>query len=211
MTLADLIARLERAPQDAVVRHGFRYPHSYRGDYAQLAFEPAEFVFVRDLLAHAQGALGATYRGYKGGDFRMEATTEVKLARWGECAEDDGLSAALLEYMLTDVDDSPEARLAAVPPDGCPRHPDLHEIEVWKHECPACGWFAAHSGVVVPMLHVGHRADPGPPRAWLDAETGHVWVDCFTQSGYDYTSLDLTEAIAWLEANRARLAGRTAP
>ena len=50
-TLGELIAALERAVvefPEAVLRYGFGHPHSYRGYYMDLAFEPVENVAVTD-------------------------------------------------------------------------------------------------------------------------------------------------------------------
>lgn len=99
MTLKDLITALESAPQDKVVRHGFGHPHSYRGYYDELAFEPVENVTVAQMLADAKSALGATYCGYKGGSYTMSEWTPVWLAECGSCGE--GIGPTLLRYMLT--------------------------------------------------------------------------------------------------------------
>jgi ABC-type cobalt transport system substrate-binding protein len=98
MTLKELIAYLEKEDPAKVAPLGFASPHSYRGYYDQLAFEPAENVTVGSMLACAQEALGKTYTGYKGGQFRMDADTDVHIARYGECGEEIG--TILLGYML---------------------------------------------------------------------------------------------------------------
>lgn len=61
MTLDELIAALDAADPDLVLPDGFTNPHSYRGYYEQLAFEPAQDVRVADMLADAREALGTTY------------------------------------------------------------------------------------------------------------------------------------------------------
>lgn len=101
MTLAELITALEAADPDRVVRHGFTNPHSYRGYYHELAFEPAANVTVADMLADARSALGSTYEGYKGGDFTMGEHTDCWLSMEG-CASGDTISALLLELMLAE-------------------------------------------------------------------------------------------------------------
>lgn len=101
MMLYQLIGVLEEADPDSVVKLGFHNPHSYRGYYEDLAFEPALNVRVGDMLADAQSALGATFQGYKGGDFTMSSHTDCWLADYGSCGETIG--ALLLSYMLKDV------------------------------------------------------------------------------------------------------------
>jgi len=101
MTLGELIYVLERANPAKKVPHGFRNPHSYRGYYEQLAFEPCGETTVGEMLKAAKGALGQTFQGYKGGDFRMDQHTDVWIARYGECG--DGMSHMLMCYMLGTV------------------------------------------------------------------------------------------------------------
>lgn len=100
MILAELITALEAADPDHVVRHGFTNPHSYRGYYDELAFEPASNVTVADMLDDARNALGATYEGWKGGDFTMRGHTDCWLSEEGS-ASGDTISALLLQLMLT--------------------------------------------------------------------------------------------------------------
>ena len=98
MYLKELIETLEKVDGDMVVPHGFGNPHSYRGYYDQLAFEPEENVTVGQMLKDAQDSLGKTFEGYKGGDFTMDEYTDVWLAEYGSCGE--GLGPTLLSYML---------------------------------------------------------------------------------------------------------------
>ncbi|MGW7087583.1 hypothetical protein ACWGH2_29360 [Streptomyces sp. NPDC054871] len=99
MTLAELITALEAADPSRVVPHGFNNPHSYRGYYDELAFEPARDITVREMLDAARSALYTTFQGYKGGDYVMHGHTDVWLSEHGT-ASGDTLSAPLLEFML---------------------------------------------------------------------------------------------------------------
>lgn len=98
MTLGQLIEKLEKAPQDRVVRFGFGAPMSYRGYYEDVAFEPAENVTVASMLAHARSALGATFTGYKGGEYTMQEYTQTWRAEYGCTGETIG--PLLLQLML---------------------------------------------------------------------------------------------------------------
>lgn len=98
MTLGNLIAYLEKEDPTKVVPLGFHRPHSYRGYYDQLAFEPMENVTVGQMLADASSALGRTYQGYKGGSYRMGEYTDVWLSEYGSCGEMIG--PVLLGYMV---------------------------------------------------------------------------------------------------------------
>lgn len=94
MMLGELIDALEAAVKawgpNRIPRLGFRNPHSYRGVYVDLAFEPAEDVTLGEMLAAARGAVGATYTGWKGGEFTMTRETDVHLAEIGCGGEEIG-------------------------------------------------------------------------------------------------------------------------
>ena len=90
MTLGELIAALEKLNPELEVPLGFGEPHSYRGDYYDLAFEPKRNVTVGEMLADAKSALGTTYQGYKGGDFTMNEWTTCWLAEYGSTGETIG-------------------------------------------------------------------------------------------------------------------------
>lgn len=104
MRLGELISLLERMPQDMVVASGFGSPHSYRGFYEQLAFEPEKNVTVASMLAHAKSALGRTFQGYKGGDFVMYENALCHVVQYGCCSFDgDPDPGALLGLALADA------------------------------------------------------------------------------------------------------------
>ncbi len=56
---------------------------SYRGYYDELAFEPQDDVSFGEMLAHAKAAMGATFTGYKGGEYTMESYTPCWIAEYG--------------------------------------------------------------------------------------------------------------------------------
>jgi hypothetical protein len=98
MVLEDLIKKLESYPKKQVVVKGFNSPHSYRGYYDELAFEPIDNITVGEMLVCAKEAVGTTYTGYKGGDYKMSMYTTCYLAFSGSCGEEIG--SVLLGYML---------------------------------------------------------------------------------------------------------------
>lgn len=100
MTLGDIITRLEREPdKDRVVPFGWGKPCSYRGYYEDLAFAPADNVTVGSMLAHARDALGTTYYGYKGGDYRMDEYTRCWIATYGD-SNGQAIGGVLLALLL---------------------------------------------------------------------------------------------------------------
>lgn len=118
MTLAEIITALEAEDPRKVLPQGFNSPHSYRGYYDELAFEPARNVTVADMLKDARSALGNTYQGYKGGDYVMSDDTDCWLAHYGTAAG-ESIGPLLLRLMLA----------AGTVPDGSdPVTPTMREI-----------------------------------------------------------------------------------
>jgi len=76
MRLGELITFLEGVDPNLVVPKGFHNPHSYRGSYNQLAFEPCKNTSFGDMLEVARQALNQTYTGWKGGEYKMDQYTE---------------------------------------------------------------------------------------------------------------------------------------
>jgi hypothetical protein len=99
VTLADLIAALEAENPARVLPYGFTGPHSYRGDYMDLAFEPASNVTVGAMPADARSALGATFHGYKGGEYEMGEYTSCWLDEYGS-GDGETIGPLLLKLML---------------------------------------------------------------------------------------------------------------
>lgn len=98
--LGDLIATLEKEDPARVLPFGFHRPHSYRGYYEQLAFEPAENITIGEMLAAARSALGATFEGYKGGDYTMDERTECWIAHYGQSGSNQ-IGPVLMHLLLT--------------------------------------------------------------------------------------------------------------
>lgn len=101
MTLGDVIDYLQPIADDdpdLPVPFGFSTPHSYRGYYEDLAFTWEAPTTVGRMLAAAQSAIGTTYHGWKGGDYRMHECSKCWLVRHiGETGET--LGPVLLAYM----------------------------------------------------------------------------------------------------------------
>ncbi|MFF5972250.1 hypothetical protein ACFY7C_12095 [Streptomyces sp. NPDC012769] len=128
MTLEELITALEAADPTLVLPHGFTNPHSYRGFYEDLAFEPATDVLVADMLDDARNALGETFQGWKGGDYKMRRYTDCWLAKEGHLGET--LGPLLVQFMLA-AGVGNAARQAAAQQPAAVCHP-----ESYARECP---------------------------------------------------------------------------
>jgi len=89
LTLGELIAELERCDAEKrVMVDGTVYSvsngHSYRGYYADMGLEPSEAEqSVEECLAMLRGCVGASYRGYKGGEYEMGCDAPLWIAYWG--------------------------------------------------------------------------------------------------------------------------------
>ena len=100
MRLKDLIAYLEAKPEDAVATPGFSSPHSYRGWYEQIAFTPEPSATAGEMLAHAKSAIGATFHGWKGGEYKMGPDSFINIAEAGYCGDDDEITFYRLDAMF---------------------------------------------------------------------------------------------------------------
>ena len=78
---------------------GLTEPHSYRGYYEQLAFEVAPTT-LGESLAAAQGADGAMYTGWKGGDYVMDGGTAAWVSEEGRGSGSE-ITGLLLDSMLS--------------------------------------------------------------------------------------------------------------
>ena len=98
MDLQELIDALAAADQEHVAPIGFGKPMSYRGVYNCVAFTPETNVTVRYMLANARLALGATFTGYKGGEYTMHEYTDCYIAEYGRSGGDK-IGPVLVAYI----------------------------------------------------------------------------------------------------------------
>ena len=103
MYLGELIEYLENKDKSIVALKGFGEAGSFRGYYEQIAFEPKDNVTVGEMLVEAQKALGATFHGYKGGEFEMYEYTDVWIAEYGTCHDAQKIGILLLDYMTGSI------------------------------------------------------------------------------------------------------------
>lgn len=105
MKLKNLIEWLRQQDKNAVVTDGFGSPHSDRGSYIDLAFNPVEKTTFGEMLKHAEKAVGATFEGWKGGKYTMDEYTDCHIGEYGECGEEI-TTAHLKLWLLTAVRDN---------------------------------------------------------------------------------------------------------
>lgn len=102
MKLGALIELLQKYPVSRKVRRGFGNPHSWRGSYDELAFEPIHDTTVGEMLEAAKSAVGTTYHGWKGGEYKMILDTYVNIDSVGSWS-DGALDHYLYDWMSEDV------------------------------------------------------------------------------------------------------------
>lgn len=92
MSLGEMIAALRACNPDSDIFFDFGGLHptdvdSYRGYYDDLAigFSDDSGSSVKRLLSELEPAVGSTFSGYKGGDFRMHDGTPMWVANYGRC------------------------------------------------------------------------------------------------------------------------------
>ena len=98
MTLGEYIAYLGQKNPDTKVAIGLGNPHSWRGSYDELAFEPVENTTIGEMLREAKKAVHETYEGWKGGEYTMSLHTKINIDYIGSYS-----SGSLAMTMLLDL------------------------------------------------------------------------------------------------------------
>lgn len=111
MILGDYINYLKTIPPETKVPLGLGFPHSWRGDYSQLAFEIVENTTAGQMLKAAEDAVNKTYMGYKGGEFKMTENTKINIDERGVWSDDRQIWGMLLKYMFEFNNKSNEQKL----------------------------------------------------------------------------------------------------
>lgn len=90
ITLKDLMKKYPELVGKQV--YGFGNPHSYRGYYSEISFEPC-FTTIEDMYDCAISSIDKEFTGWKGGDFVMTELTECYMAEEGNLdSNDDGIT-----------------------------------------------------------------------------------------------------------------------
>lgn len=89
ITLGKLKKLLAAADDNGTVTFGFNHAHSWRGVYAEVAFEPAMNVTVKEMRAEVERALTETFQGWKGGDYTYDESTPAHLDEEGVYSDRD--------------------------------------------------------------------------------------------------------------------------
>jgi hypothetical protein len=107
--LGDLIEAFTKLPRDQILPIGLHKPHSYRGDYMDLAFEATPNATAGDVADMLTACVGETFEGYKGGDYTMTRDSWCWISEYGTSAG-DRIGPVLL-HLLTNqtTNTTPEA------------------------------------------------------------------------------------------------------
>lgn len=89
MNLGQLESMLKTQPDNHVCKNGFKSPHSYRGYYDMVSFEPARDVKVIEMKKAVEEALTKQFTGWKGGEYRYDHTTPVYFAIEGTTVSEE--------------------------------------------------------------------------------------------------------------------------
>lgn len=119
LTLGQLYHLLNALGPNRTAQVQLTEPHSYRGNYKDVAFELehcadislwASMMYVRD-------SIHSTFCGWKGGEYRMDTHSRVWIAPVGICREDDETRAyALTKEKFCEIFNIPLAELPEIPP-----------------------------------------------------------------------------------------------
>lgn len=125
MNIATLIAALTAYPDRThVAPFGFEGAHSWRGSYDEIAFSRSGPRQIRDMLADAIAVDGATFRGWKGGEYTMSHRTWVHLATPGSSQDADGTEFDVFVERMIGATMLAASAPAVIPPRRPANHPN---------------------------------------------------------------------------------------
>lgn len=100
MNLGKYIETLQSFDPTIELEMGLGNPHSWRGNYSELAFEPKPNMTVGEMLEEAKGAVGKTFTGWKGGEFKMDEYTSVHVDYVGRWSDGEHLFGWFLQLLI---------------------------------------------------------------------------------------------------------------
>jgi len=90
MTLKEFRKKIENSPKGKIFQYGISSPFSWRGCYADVAFELIEMNMTREeILENIKYAYKNIFFGYKGGQYRYTDNTDLHFEE-GRCSWTDG-------------------------------------------------------------------------------------------------------------------------
>jgi hypothetical protein len=116
MELKEFKQHIESFPQGTEFEYGVSKPFSWRGVYAEVAFEMLEQPMKREeILANIELAYTETFNGYKGGEYRYNDHTDIHFeADYGSYTDGGYVSRWIAKIEEKEEYQSQEARLVKV-------------------------------------------------------------------------------------------------
>jgi len=103
-TLGYVRDKLSNFQPTMVCNFGFKNPHSWRGIYMDVAFEPATNITVDEMLTAIDEACSRAFTGYKGGEFYFNLQTPIHISEVGTSYDDK----YWMDCLLNELDESQE-------------------------------------------------------------------------------------------------------
>ena len=113
MTLKEFKTHIESFPSGTEFNFGISKPFSWRGIYADVAFEMLEEPMTREeILANIELAYTETFRGYKGGVYEYDDHTDIHFEyNYGSWSDGDYVSRWIAKIEQKEEYKSQEERL----------------------------------------------------------------------------------------------------
>lgn len=105
MKLGKMYSFLLQQPQNRTCSYGFTNPHSYRGCYDELAFEPTNNVTIEHMVSCCKRAVSETFFGWKGGEFTYTEDTPIHIAYDGYCHDEEQVFSPEILMSIAGLDD----------------------------------------------------------------------------------------------------------
>ena len=103
MDLDTYIEILQGFDPETILSIGLSNPHSWRGSYDELAFEPVENITVKQMLEAAMEAYNSTYSGWKGGEYKMYGYTNINIDFKGVYSDSKLTMKLLLNHLADNI------------------------------------------------------------------------------------------------------------
>jgi hypothetical protein len=97
--LGAVIKQLKKLPKETIFINGFHEPHSYRGYYEQVAFEPFDNVTSEALLMSCEASMEGVYIGWKGGEYTYDKKSIFNVAYEGSTSPRSAYILFIAELM----------------------------------------------------------------------------------------------------------------
>ena len=100
MTLNEFKEHIESFPQCYLFPCGISYPFSWRGVYAEVAFEIRDVPMSKEIILESiESAYNNTFHGYEGGEYRYDGDTDIHFEIGGSSWTDGRYALEWINFM----------------------------------------------------------------------------------------------------------------